>query len=98
MPALTTNVFLVAHAITACTLGTMATPLPSRTSFFACPATGNPAFLDRQRCDAFRFTVRPFPLFICGCAGKLTGTRRPQSLGTLYKALPFPEGSRNLPC
>ena len=71
MSLLAATVFLAAHAITACTLGTMMIPLPYRS--LKSPAIGNPAFSDRQRCDAFRFSFRSLPPFICGCSGKLTG-------------------------
>jgi len=37
------------------------------------PATGNPAFSNKLRCDAFRFSFRSMPPFICGWPGKLTG-------------------------
>src|SRR6266446_1210604 len=74
--SLTANIFLAAHAITACTLGTMGAPLPYRSpSFVGRPATGNPMFLARQKFDAFRFSVRPFPPFICGWLGRLTEYR-----------------------
>ena len=36
------------------------------------PATGNPMFPARQKYDAFRFSVRSFPPFICGWLGRLT--------------------------
>src|SRR6266849_794613 len=70
--SLTTSVFLVAHAITACTLGTMGAPLPYRSPSIGRPASGNPMFPTRQKYDACRFPIRSFPPFICGWLGRLT--------------------------
>ena len=64
--------FLTTRAITARTLGTMVTPLPYR-SRIRKPATGNPAFSDKQRGDAGRCSVRAVPPCIGGWPGKLTG-------------------------
>ena len=64
--------FLTARAITARILGTMVTPLPYRSPMQR-PATGHPAFSDKQRYDALRCSVRAVPPFIGGWPGKLTG-------------------------
>ena len=90
---------LAAHAITACTSGTVMTPLPYRSlAFFQGPAPGNPAFSDRQSCDALRSPFRPFPPCICGCSGKLAGVCLDRARRVNAVPFPFPESSRELSC